>query len=181
MDWNESPPGSPTPRIRPARKQSVASNAPPPDKDALKRHGSQCQGIGTASVRMATTRLRFSLKGCQKIADGKQRAAIGKRRPQAAWLPTSGMRHGIGPHGHHGAAFQPERLPENSRWQATRRHRKTSKMRLHAEQVWQKPRSLATHPATMRIAIFPAPMHVAPSSRDIHHGEHEAERRPQAA
>jgi hypothetical protein len=52
-------------------------------------------------------------------------------------------------------ALQAERLAENSRWQATRRHRKTSKMRFHAEQVWQIPASLdgpPTHPAKIRIA-----------------------------
>ena len=54
----------------------------------------------------------------------------------------SGMRHGIGLHGIECLRFQPERLAENSRWQATRRHRKRSEMRLHAEQVWQKAASL---------------------------------------
>ncbi len=39
----------------------------------------------------------------------------------------------------------PEGLAENSRWQAPRRHRNTSTMSLHADQVWQKAGSRGFH------------------------------------
>jgi hypothetical protein len=84
---------------------------------------------------MATTGLRFSLKGCQKIAGGKHRAATGR---------------------HQKCDSTPNRCGRNlDHWQRILQQR--------ASPGWA------------------APVYVLASSRDIHHGEHEVERRPQAA